>query len=883
MIVGREAELARIEDPATQAVVITGEPGMGKTALLRTAAAEQSRTLWAQGSQSETDLAFAGLHQLVRPLLPQVEALPAPQREALLSAFGLGPAAPPDPMLLGLAALSLLSGAAEHGHLLAAVDDAQWLDQETLRVLGFVSRRLEGEPIRLLLGVRGTQPPTQLDRGAVHLPLAPLSEQAAHQLLDLQPDPPLGRVRLQILRQAEGNPLALIELAKTGPQSDETGLPLTERLRGIFAARLDDLPPATRRLLLLAAAADSADLSAVLTVANGEAADWWPAEQAGLIRVEGNRVVFRHPLVRSAIYQAASFAERSAAHRVLSDALPDDPDRSVWHLAAAAPHPDEAVAALLEKTADRARQRGGFAAAAAALERAAELSPDSGERARRLVLSGLMAKWTGHAGWVEEIARKAFALSEDPEARAEAALQAGWAISTTGDHEGALRWLLPLAEATTGQRGGPALNALGTAATVVYQSGSAEHRRRLREITARVVPQPDETDRMWALAATDPFGDRDQALAHLRATPAHADGRLLILGAIAYVLDEPETVVRLLGELLDRMRRAVTSGGNALVAATLAWAHLETGAWRQAREVLDEASRVALETDLRLVGANTLTLRATLAALQGHPEQARTAAAEVMASIDPRRSLAMAMRVRHAAGLAALAEGDHHAAYEQLSGLFEDDGIPVHYHASWFGVADLATAAVRVGEQAKMRAVLQLGVPYLAGRSSARLTQLLRHAVAQLDPSEERYREALADPEGERWPYERARVRLDYGRWLRRERRVSEARPLLTACAEVFERLGARPWSDRAGNELRAAGVTATATPDALAELTSQQRQIARLAARGLTNREIGERLFLSPRTVGFHLYRIFPKLGVTSRAQLRDIVGAHDEAHPNG
>src|SRR5580704_13309738 len=382
-IIGRDGGLARLRalvDPvpeAGQVLLVTGEAGMGKTMLLADAADRArragTRVLSVTGRESESRLAFAGLHQLLRPVLSSAAGLPGRQAQALTAALGLAadPVAP-DPLLTGVAVLTLLSDLSERSPVLVVADDAHWLDRSSLDVLAFVGSRLDAERIVLLVGARGQAPPAGFDRGFPELHLEPLSAADAGRLLDAQPRPPRGRARAQVLAQAAGNPMALIELAKAVAGDPAVGrrwaaepLPLTDRLSAVLTSRFAALPEPARAALLLAAVADGPDLQVAASYGAGpDARALAPAEQLGLIKVDRTGLQFSHPLVRSAIYHSAPFSQRAAAHRQLAEALHDEPDRQAWHLAAAALQPDEHVASLLETTAAQAQHRGGAAAAA---------------------------------------------------------------------------------------------------------------------------------------------------------------------------------------------------------------------------------------------------------------------------------------------------------------------------------------------------------------------------------------------------------------------------------------------------------------------------------------------------------------------------------------
>ncbi|MFF9099687.1 AAA family ATPase [Streptomyces rubrogriseus] len=917
-VVGREAEIAEIRSRVaadrshSSVLVVEGDPGVGKSVLLdlavRLTRDTGQRVLKAVGSESETPLAFAGLHQLLRPVLRSLDGLPARQRSALRTALGLAEdagdagdagdaehtdhadhadhASTPDALLVGLAVLTLLSDLSEPAPLLVVVDDAQWIDRASLDVLSFLARRMAGEPVTLLMGVRAAAVLPGFDKGYERLEIGPLSGDAANRLLDEQPKRPTGRTRARILREAAGNPLALVELARAAADREPEGsgvegpLPVTDRLEGIFARHLRLLPEATRRALLLLAAADAADAPAA---ARGlpEAADtvWAPAERAGLVRRDGTGVSFRHPLVRSAVYHAAPFEQRRRAHLALARQLGEEPDRRAWHLAAAAVRPDEQVSAALRETAGRARRRGGHAAAAAALERAAELSPHRADQARLLADAADAAVFTGQLGWVEHLAAGVRERSDDPALTGRVALATGRLMTMGPHHTAAFGLLSRVADEAAATRSPRLLDALAAAAVVRYYSGEESQRQRIETLLADV---PDSAAggalRAWVLAVSDPAGagaSLSPALPRLIAAAKDEAGSLTALAVVAWLLDRTPLAARTFDEAFGRWQAhgPLPAG----LACAAGWAYLEQGRWADARSVAAEIAEVASAAGLDHAEACARTLDATVLALLGEPAEARDSAERALALVDPLESRSVAVFARRALGLAAVAEGDYDSAYAQFRAAFTEDGDPVHYHVSPTVLAELAAAAVRRGHRETAARLLEHSARHLAPGMSARLSLLVergRALLAEPEYAERHFRAALAGEAGEQWPFERAQTRLDYGEWLRRQRRVAEARPLLTGALDTFRRLGARPWIDRAKAELRAAGIEAdTAAPGALTELSPQQQQIVRLAAHGLTNREIGEKLFLSPRTVGSHLYRVFPKLGITARTQLRDLL----------
>jgi len=909
-IIGRDAALARLRglvDPAPQAsqvLVVTGEAGMGKTMLLADAAGRARlaglRVLSVTGRESESRLAFAGLHQLLRPVLPDAAGLPARQAQALRRALGLSadPGAA-DPLLIGAAVLTLLSDLSERSPVLVVADDAHWLDRSSLDALAFAGSRLDAEPVVLLVGARGQAPPPGLDRGFPEMLLEPLSAADAGLLLDGQPRPPRGRARAQVLAQAQGNPMALIELAKVIADDPAASrrwaaepLPLTDRLTAVLTSRYAALPEQSRAALLLAAVADGPDLSAAAAAVSGPGAQTLaPAEQLGLIKIDRTGLRFSHPLVRSAIYHSAPFARRAAAHRQLASALHDRPDRRAWHLAAAALHPDEQVASLLEATATQAQRRGGATAAALAMERAAELSPDPEDQARRLVAAASVAVSTGQADWIQDLTSRALAVTADPELRLTARHDAGWALAYSGQRSAALPALISVAEEALRDLPDLAWDALADAAKVVYHSGAPASCQAVSRVLGLLEQRPrsaghgPRTDvgphRLWIQACIDPFGSRNELIRYLRQISRSPldEPALWRIGSAAWLLDESDLAITLLQDAMQQLRAPGTQGTSSPGLTALGWLFTDTGRWDEALDAAAEAAGLAEASQMELVSAAADLIAATVLAMRGESGAARGHADRALADPDLAESGFVAARARRALGIAALADGSHLLAFTQLRQLFSEDGTPAHNIFSYLGVADIAAAAVRADRRMEGRDVIERALSHLGGTASARLEQLIARArgiLADPDAAEAHFSQALADPAGDQWPFERAQLRLDYAEWLRRRRRINDAKPVLTEALGTFRRLRARSWAQRTEVELRACGMAVVGVPgepDALWELTPQQRQIVRLAGDGLTNREIGDRLFLSPRTVSSHLYRSYPKLGVAGRHQLRDVI----------
>lgn len=874
-LIGRSGELGRlqalIDTGDGGSLIVLGEAGIGKSALLAELAgyarARGVRVLSATGQEREASLCFGGLLQLLRPVQVELLALPGRDAEELRAAIGLAsPTAGPSLLLTSTALLKLLAGPANG--TLVLVDDAQWMDSASLDVLAFTARHVDAGGVTMIFAARGDAPPAGLGRGIPELRPGPLSAIDAAELLAAQPHPPRGCARAQVLAQAAGNPLALIELASAIMADPAAGrgwiglpLPLTGRLSAVFAEQIGALPVETRHALLAVAVADGD-----VRVPGPDPALLAPAEELGLVTVDATGARFRHPLVRSAIYHAAPFASRAAAHRRLADTLLDRPGRRAWHLAAAALLPDEGLASLLAATSLDAQQPGGAVTTALALERAADLSPEPADQADRLMAAAEAAVSAGQTEWAGELAARALGLTGDQDLRSRGRHVTGWALAWAGRYRRAVRILVPLARETAARDPATAWNALGLAATAAYQAGDPELLNVVADTLVELPTADQDEIRLWVLAVCGRTAQAGDLLRRLRdATPGrHA-------GAAAWLLDLTADAVGLLRIEDDDLQARAASGGPL---AALGWAYLDAGRWDDALQ-LAAAARSFPRTDIASSAGTLIT--ATIEAARGNTEQARALIADALAA-DPDHSRLIAARARHALGLCALADGDPGSAYDHLRRLFDADGMPSHHHASYRGIGDLALAAARSGHRREARDLLTRISAGLTA-PSARVRQSLARADGILaDPSAADAYPAgtLGDEEADPWPFERAQLRLEIGEWLRRRRRINEAKPVLGAAFEAFRALRAGPWELRAEAELRACGI---AVPEILAdaaslrELTPQQQQIVRLAARGLSNREIAQRLFLSPRTVSSHLYRSFPKLGVAGRYQLHGLL----------
>jgi DNA-binding CsgD family transcriptional regulator len=690
-----------------------------------------------------------------------------------------------------------------------------------------------------------------------------------------------------LLETAAGNPLALVELQLAWRDSGVgSGLPawvpLTTRLEHAFVARTAGMAPATRTLLLVSAADDEGLVSDVLRATasishDGEGLqDFAPAMSAGLVDVDGMHVRFRHPLVRSAIYQAATVDQRHAAHAALADVLADRPDRRAWHRAASTIAPDADVASELESVADRAQRRGGASVAVAALERAAHFSEDSARRAERLLRAAELSFELGRQDIFDRLLGQVAPLELGPLERAQLSWLRGVFDEGLGGGAGRIGPLVMAAEevALAGETD-LALKLLWSAALQCWFSDPDEDtRRRIIAVGDRVPGDDDDPRRLAVLAFAAPIERGtlvSERLLRLASNAGHDAGAARVVGTAATAVGAFDVSAPLLATSAIGLR---TQGRLGLLARALtlqAWSAAQRVDLDVGIPVGEEAERLARETGQPLIVAVAQATQAMLAGLRGDGATAdalATAAERVGIPIDAHALLAA---VQHARGLAALGAGRHAEAYEHLRRLHDRDDPSYHYFIRCFSVGDLAEAAVHSNQVGVVAPIIAEMETVARETPSPLLHAGLAYARALLaaDDDAEAFFDAAAPPTSA-WPFLRARTLLAQGMWLRRRRHAAESRAPLRAARDAFEALGTVPWGDRARRELRASGETSRRrTPDARDELSPQELQIAHMAAEGLTNREIAQRLFLSHRTVSSHLYRIFPKLGITSRSEL--------------
>ena len=886
--------VAAAEAGSGAAVVVRGEAGIGKTALLN-AASEIARgftCLRARGRESESSLGFAGLGDLLRPLAGHLDALPDPQAAALAGALALGPPAPGDRLAVSVATFGLLEAAAREAPVLVLVDDIHWLDPPSRDCVLFAAHRARGR-IGVVVAERERpgEPPVATDLPEIVVP--PLGSDDARDLLervagDLDP-----AVRDEIAQAADGNPLALHELPGSLSEEQRRGDAPLERplapggtLERLFAGRLAALPDATRTALLVAAASGSDDLRAIAAGCGGlgcGAADLEAAEDAGLVRIDGGRIAFTHPLAQGAAYHGAAASERRAAHRALAAVVADD--SRAWHLAAAAVGPDDEAAAALDAVAQGAGMRRAYATAADALERAAELSGDPDAGAARSVGAGAAAMAAGRTGQALRVLTAAKERVTNPRLRVEAehlhgavTLWNGGVLEAIEELEGAgervaaddpLKAALMLADAAVGctvsaeprralalsQRahgllgdaGDPAARAqvLGILAWSLTLCGRAPKARAIYE----------ELDRL--ATSIDPFSPAASSLM-LAVNTRHATGEFERAHAEALAL---VAVTREAGALFAM----------AMPLIVVCDAAFRLGRWDGLDDMLAEAMAVGAATGQRTASAHSAVTRARLAAAQGRSDLARSLAQDALEYCDATGARSGKVFAHAALGFLELGLGQANAAIahlEEVERLTAGHGMDDPGLVPW--APDLVEAYARVGRRADAeRAAAEFARRGERAESRYGMAAAERClGLLEEDDFDAHFARAMEFHDGLPMPFERGRTLLAWGARLHRARRRGEAREQLRAAQQLFTELGATAWADVAAGELRAAGGRRRSAAPAEA-LTAQQLRVARAAASGATTREIAAELFLSPKTVEFHLGQTYRKLGIRTRAAL--------------
>jgi DNA-binding CsgD family transcriptional regulator len=882
--------VAGVRAGQSRVLVLRGEAGVGKSTLLRhlSGAANGCRIARAAGVESEMELAFAGLHALCAPMLGRLGNLPGPQRDALSTAFGLSAGPPPDRFLVGLAVLSLLADTAEEQPIVCIVDDAQWLDLVSAQTLAFVARRLLAEPVGLVFARRGSGEEHVLE-GLPELVVEGLAADDARRLLNATiPGPVDERVQARILNEARGNPLALIELPRGLAPAELAGgfalpdpRPLASRIEHTFLQRVRTLPRDTQLLLLTAAAEPLGDLGLLWRAAEilgigGEAGR--PAEAAGLIEL-GLRVRFTHPLVRSAVYRASDPGDRRDVHLALADSTDPvlDPDRRAWHRAHATATPDEAVAAEMARSADRAQGRGGLAAAAAFLHRAAELTPDPAVRIERSLAA-------------------ARAKLDVADAASASELLAGADLGPVDELQRARLERLRAQIAFASRRGRDAPPLLLDAARRLDPLDARMARETYLEAIAsamfagRLGTGPDEREVAEAARAStrgQMQGAADLLLDALvtRFTDGYA-ASVAPLSRALRAFGEPDgggedqrwlwLACRLAQDLWDdELWHVLASRGVRLARDTgalhllpnalnyLAALNIHSGAFANAEALIAEVDAITQATGLPQLKYAT----GMLAATRGDQAQVRAHSTDALPDAIARGEGSAVGGSLWFTALLQNSWGHYGGALADARRACEHEDVMFHGRA----LVELIEAGVRDGATHEAATALDR----LSERTRASGTEwalgIEARSRALVSDDESLYRESIERLARSRAAVELARSRLLYGEWLRREHRRTDARELLRAAHESFGQMGAEAFAERARRELLATGETVRRiTADAREALTPQEVQVARLARDGHTNPEIGAQLFISPRTVEYHLHKIFTKLDISSRRELR-------------
>jgi DNA-binding CsgD family transcriptional regulator len=845
--------------------------------------------LTATGVQSEAHLPFAGLHQLLRPVRERAVELPPIHQDALDAAFGLTHEAAPEHYRIAMASLDLISDVANDAPLLLVVEDAHWLDPPTADVLAFVARRIESDPVVLLAATRDGYSSALADAGLPKHRLAGLDDTTAAALLDAAaPGLPL-TARNRVLREAAGNPLALLELPALAAQAEDEpsvpgSLPLTERLERAFAVRVSDLPDATRLVLLVAALSDEDAMSEILQAAavvagtplDLDAAE--PAVEAALIDLDVNSIRFRHPLIRSAVRQSAGVQQRRRVHEALAATLDADPDRRVWHRAALMSGMHEELASELEEAAGRARRRGAIDVAVTALRRAVQLSAPS-HRVRRMFATAELAYERGRPDIAVTMLREIERLDLEPldvaRVRFISELMDARAIA---DHS-RVAGLIATAE-QAGAAGERELhhNLLWIAAARTWwASPTPDTRQLVVDAAARAGPPTAADPRLVSIHAyADPHANESKVLDCLRdaadsaVTGAAPAGYLASAGMVIGAFYDSLTFCT---TAIDTARAEGRLGALPRLLATQAILAVRLPNWDIAIPAAEEARRLASELGQPIWIATAETAIAMIEAVRGDPAATERATARAEQLALPLGATHIVALAQSGPILAALAHGRHAEALRLAERLFDPRDPAHHLQFACMAIGDLAEAAAHTDSSQAARERLA-EVEAMVGDTPAEWIAInLRHARAMLADDEReaaaRFEDALS-ADLDRWPFWHGRLLLAHGRRLRRHRHVTASRAPLREARDTFDAIGASNWGDQARSELRASGERSRRrVPEARDQLTAQELQIGQLAATGLSNREIGQRLYLSHRTISTHLYRVFPKLGITSRAEL--------------
>ncbi len=899
MLLGRELECAAIgrlldeaRDGASGGLLLRGEPGIGKTALVGYAVEQATGMLVvrAQGVQSETEVAFGGLLEVTRPLLARIDELPARQAAALRAALALDIGPPPDRLTVGAATLSLLAAAAEETPLLVALDDAHWLDAESAEALGFAVRRLHAERVAVVVATRIGEGREFDPSGLGEIDLSGLSQEAAGELLaasGVASDDAVARFHAA----TGGNPLALLELPRWLGRVDtaatgavEEPVRVGEQLEAAFAARAEALGASSREALLVLAASstdDAASIAAGLDAAGLSTDQLGPAEDAGLIRITMATIRFRHPLVRSALYHGAAPSARRAAHSALAVALDErDPEAAAWHRAAAATGPDAGAADALEETGDRSADRGASAASSAAYEASARLSTGEPERVRRLSLAGRQAWLAGQIARARGLVDEATSACDDDGLRAELLYLGGEIEQFTGQPAVAHRMLLEAAGLAALRDPTRAALMLGEAADACLHLDDQAYDATITALDALVLPAGGlgEFRRQMATSQSESHYGLDSHATHARsaiqmvereAIELRSPVDLIWAGRAHWILGEYGACVRF-GEAAVAGARESAPGLLPEALRLVATSSRAMGRWNAASTAASEGVELARALGQGMIHCALAALLAAIAAARGQAAACHGHAEEAIRLADELGLGVYRLRAERALALLALGSGRLDEAIDALTRI--DRAVADSGNREFFisPAPDLIEALVRADRADDAQPILR-GLEAVTSPEAGEVAIVGRcRALLIGDGFDAIFEQSIANHAKWDNPFEGARTELCFGERLRRARRRREAREHLRSAAATFERLAAEPWAARAATELRATGETVRRRDrTADEELTPQELQIALHAAEGESNREIGAALFLSPRTVEFHLTRVYRKLNIHSRAEL--------------
>jgi DNA-binding CsgD family transcriptional regulator len=913
MLLGRQEECHRVDRLLVEAragssgvLLIRGAPGVGKTSLLRYAD-EHGRgmlCLWVRGVESESEIGFSSLHELLSPIVQQLELIPNPQAAAVRGALALGPPAG-DRLAIAAGTLSVLAAVAERRPLLVLVDDAHWVDEQSADAITFAIRRLSVDRVACVCTHRDDRPSRFTTAGLPEFHLDGIDRGAASALLGLACERQLpSHVVDQLVSATAGNPLALVEAPSFLSEDQLAGLapidePLSvgERLRAGFLHTFDQLPRETRTALLVVAAGTDEPLHVIVKALAdlGLPAAALDAASDRYVTRAAERLRWRHPLLRSAIYSAVTPDERRVAHRCLATFA--DPERRAWHLAAAAPGPDEAVAAALEDVARTARDRGAIAAAARGFERAADMTPSAAERARLLLDAARELVMSGDRERARAMVGHVLAAGCDPLLRADAQLILARAVIWDGDTRTALTLLVGEASLVEPHDPGRAVSMLIEAGGIATISAEVERSVELARRAVRIAQRATAVDRAAAAAflaevliyrgeTVEAAALRDQARDFIEASDPSLDTTWLIWPlADMWLEDYAQADAGLARTIADARKRGRLSilplplGGQSFL-------HLWTGQWASATVAAQESRRLAEELGQPNIAAWSHALLARLDAARGREGACREHVARALyvadaTGADSVRIYAIAVLGFLELGLgrpqAAVRELDEAARLAAAAGLRHPAVVPFD--------PDLVEANARANEPGEANRVLDSldDKAQLTGLGwAAAVVARGRGLLAPPDDLDALFAEALQLHDIFPTPFERARTALCYGERLRRARRLADARTPLRAALKAFTDLGAEPWAARTRVELAAAGDRpATSRPSAVDRLSGQEAEIANLVAGGATNKEVAAHLLLSPKTVEFHLTKIYAKLGVRSRTELTRAVSRTGPAEP--